>query len=63
MKAADLRSKSNEELNKELLALLREKVNLSIQKGTGQTVNSHRFKQIKRDIARINTVANESERA
>lgn len=63
MKAADLRSKSNEELNKELLALLRERVNLSIQKGTGQTVKSHLFKQVKRNIARIKTVANESERA
>lgn len=59
MKAADLRTKTTEELNKEMVALLKERFNLLMQKGAGQAVKSNLFKQVKRNIARIKTVAGE----
>ena len=60
MKAADLRSKSVEDLRKELLELRKEQFNLRMQRGTGQAVGSHQFKNVRRDIARIKTVINET---
>lgn len=59
MKAADLRSKSTEELNNELLALHKEKFNLRMQKGAGQEVKTNLFKQVKLGIARIKTILQE----
>ncbi len=59
MKANELREKSAEELNGELTALLREQFNLRMQKGIGQMTQSHRFKEIRRDVARIQTVLGE----
>ena len=59
MKAADLRQKGSEELNKELLELTREKFNLRMQRGTGQLANSHKVKEVRRDIARVKTILNE----
>ena len=58
-KASVLRSKSAEELNDELLELRKEEFNLRMQRGTGQLSNTARFKQIRRDVARIKTVLNE----
>lgn len=58
MKAAELREKSVEELNEELLSLLRDQFNYRMQKTTGQLGQSHLLKQVKRDIARIKTVLN-----
>lgn len=59
MKAAELRSKSVDELNTELLALTREHFNLRMQKGTGQAPKSHLFKKVKSLIARIKTILHE----
>ncbi|MES1925897.1 50S ribosomal protein L29 [Salinisphaera sp. T31B1] len=56
MKAKELREKSPEELNKELLALRREQFNLRMQQATGQLTQTHQFGAIRRDIARIKTV-------
>lgn len=56
MKANEIRQKSVEELNQELLGLLREQFNLRMQKGTGQLSQPHRVKAVRRDIARIKTV-------
>lgn len=61
MKALDLRSKNKDELNNELLALLKEQFNLRIQKGSGQTLKAHLFKKVRREIARIKTVLKEKE--
>jgi large subunit ribosomal protein L29 len=61
MRAVDLRSKSLEELNAEKLELLKEKFNLQMQKGTGQLEKSHLIGQVKKNIARINTVISEKE--
>jgi large subunit ribosomal protein L29 len=60
MKAKDLREKSVEELDKELLALRREQFNLRMQAATGQLAATHQFAAIRRDIARIKTVQRET---
>ena len=59
MKASELRSKSVEELNQELLTLLKDQFNLRLRKSTGQLSQSHLIRQNKRDIARIKTLVNE----
>lgn len=56
MKAAELREKSPDELNEELLALLREQFNLRMQYSTGQLAQTHQFGQLRKDIARVKTV-------
>jgi len=56
MKAQELREKSVEELNEQLLSLLRDQFNLRMQKATGQLGQSHMLSQVKRDIARVKTV-------
>lgn len=63
MKAADLRSKSDPDLEKELLDLSREAFNLRMQKGTGQLSRSSQIKAVRRDIARIKTIQNERRKA
>lgn len=62
MKATELRSKSKDELMASLLELAREQFNLRMQKGAGQLVKSNQIKQVRRDIARINTVLTEMAR-
>ncbi|MCW8867804.1 MAG: 50S ribosomal protein L29 [Marinobacter sp.] len=59
MKANDLREKSVEDLNKELLDLTREKFNLRMQQGTGQLTQPHQIKAARRNIARVKTILNE----
>ncbi|AYN96008.1 LSU ribosomal protein L29P [Pseudomonas duriflava] len=59
MKAQELREKSVEELNEQLLSLLRDQFNLRMQKATGQLGQSHMLSQVKRDIARVKTVLNQ----
>ncbi|WMC10768.1 50S ribosomal protein L29 [Oceanimonas pelagia] len=59
MKAQDLREKSVEELNQELLGLLREQFNLRMQASTGQLAQTHNLKTVRRNIARVKTVLNE----
>lgn len=62
MKATELRNKSKDELMANLLELAREQFNLRMQKGSGQLVKSSQVKQVRRDIARINTVLSEKAR-
>ncbi len=59
MKASELRQKSAEDLQQELLELLKEQFNLRMQRGTGQLARPHRMKEVRREIARINTVMTE----
>ncbi len=56
MKAKDLRAKSVDELTKERLELRRSQFNLRMQKATGQLSKPHQFKEIRKNIARVNTV-------
>ena len=59
MKATELREKSVDELQQELLGLLKEQFNLRMQKATGQLAQTHLIGQVRRDIARVKTVLNE----
>jgi len=59
MDAKELRSKSAEDLEKELLELSREAFNLRMQKGTGQLSRHHQVKDVRRNIARLKTIMNE----
>ncbi|MEQ6886041.1 50S ribosomal protein L29 [Salicola sp. Rm-C-2C1-2] len=59
MKATELRDKSADELNQELMRLLKEQFNLRMRKATGQLNQSHLLRQTKRDIARVKTVMTE----
>ncbi len=56
MKASEMREKSAEDLNKELLTLREEQFKLRMQNSTGQLGQSHLLKQNQRDIARVKTV-------
>ena len=59
MKASELRDKSVDELNSELLSLLEAQFKLRTQKSTGQLAQTHLLKATKKDIARVKTVLNE----
>jgi large subunit ribosomal protein L29 len=63
MKAADLRTKSVDELNEELVALRREQFNLRVQHATGELTHNHEHGRVRKDIARVKTVMNELKRA
>ncbi|BBO25905.1 LSU ribosomal protein L29P [Marisediminitalea aggregata] len=56
MKAAELKDKSVEELNAELLNLLREQFNLRMQHSTGQLEKTDQLKKVRRSIARVKTI-------
>ena len=63
MEASELRNKSVEELNEELIALRREQFNLRMQQATGELNQNHQHRQVRKDIARVKTVLNELTRA
>ncbi len=56
MKAEELRGKTVDELDDELIKLRREQFNLRFQGATGQLENTARVRQVRRGIARIKTV-------
>lgn len=56
MKTAELRSKTKDELETELMGLRKEQFNFRFQKSTGQMENTGRMRGVRRDIARIKTV-------
>jgi len=59
MKAKDIRTMDAGKRNEELEALRKELFNLRMQKATGQLANNARVTVVRRDIARLKTVANE----
>ncbi len=61
MKASELRNKSVDELKQDLKGLLEEQFNMRMQNATGQIVRPHRFKQVRREIARFNTLIHEKQ--
>jgi large subunit ribosomal protein L29 len=62
MKAADLRTKSDDQLQDQLLQLKKEQFNLRFQKATGQLESTARVRQVRRDIARIMTMLGDRSR-
>ena len=63
MDAQELRNKTVEELNEELVALRREQFNLRMQAATGEAADTSEPKRVRKDIARIKTVLNEMSRS
>jgi large subunit ribosomal protein L29 len=57
MKAADARAMTLDQLDDEVLKLKKEQFNLRFQRATGQLENTARVRVIRRDIARLKTVA------
>ena len=58
----DLRTKSAAELNEELVAAKKELFNLRFQNATNQLDNTSRIKEVRKNIARIQTVITETQR-
>ena len=63
MSANELEDKNVEELNTELLELLREQFNMRMQASTGQLAQTHLLRKVRRDIARVKTVINQKANA
>jgi large subunit ribosomal protein L29 len=57
MKPADLRVMTIDQLDDETLKLTKERFNLRFQRATGQLENTARVRQVRRDIARMKTIA------
>lgn len=57
MKPSDIRALSEDQMKDELVKLKKEQFNLRFQRATGQLENTARVRQIRRDIARIQTIA------
>ena len=57
LKPDDLRAMTPDQLDDELIKLKKEQFNLRFQRATGQLENTGRVRQVRRDIARIKTIA------
>jgi large subunit ribosomal protein L29 len=57
MKAGDARALTPDQLSDELMKLKKEQFNLRFQRATGQLENTGRVREVRRDIARIKTIA------
>ena len=59
MNARELRGKSDDELQSELVDLHREAFNLRMQQGMGQLSRPSEVRKLRRDIARLKTILSE----
>jgi len=57
LKPDDLRTMTPDQLDDELIKLKKEQFNLRFQRATGQLANTARVREVRRDIARVKTVA------
>jgi large subunit ribosomal protein L29 len=57
MKAIEARGMDVEKIDEEVLKLKKERFNLRFQRATGQLENTARVRQVRRDIARLKTIA------
>jgi len=62
-KAEDLRHMTVDQLDDEALKLKKERFNLRFQRATGQLENTSRVREVRRDIARIKTIARQKRAA
>jgi large subunit ribosomal protein L29 len=62
-KATDIRAKSPDELEAQLVDLRREQFNLRFQRATGQNESVGRVRVVRREIARVKTIIAERARA
>ena len=63
MKAAEIRHMSLDQLDDQLAALKKEQFNLRFQAASGQLENTARVRQVRRDIARLKTIAQQKRAA
>ena len=63
MKIEDVRGLSPDQLTEQLVNLKKEQFNLRFQKATGQLEKTARVRQVRKDIARIKTIAAEKSAA
>ena len=59
MKAADIKVMTVDQIDDEVLKLKKEQFNLRFQRATGQLENTSRVRQVRRDIARLKTIAHQ----
>jgi large subunit ribosomal protein L29 len=57
MKAADARAMTVDQIDDEVLKLKKEQFNLRFQRATGQLENTARVRLVRRDVARLKTIA------
>ena len=62
-KAEDVRAMTVDQLDDEVLKLKKEQFNLRFQRATGQLENTSRVRSVRRDIARIKTIARQKRAA
>jgi large subunit ribosomal protein L29 len=62
MKAEDVRLKTSDQLKASLVDLRKEAFNLRFRRASGQLENTARVREVRREIARIQTVLNEKSR-
>ena len=59
MKAQELKEKTPEQLQEQLVAQKKEAFNLRFQQATGQLESTARMRSVRRDVARVKTVLNQ----
>jgi large subunit ribosomal protein L29 len=57
LKTDDIRAMTLDQINDEVLKLKKEQFNLRFQRATGQLENTSRVREVRRDIARLKTIA------
>ena len=57
MKTADIKTMTVDQIDDEVLKLKKEQFNLRFQRATGQLENTARVREVRRDIARLKTIA------
>ncbi len=63
MKSSELKEMTPDQLDDQLSKLKKEQFNLRFQMATGQLENSARIRQVRRDIARVKTIARQKQSA
>jgi large subunit ribosomal protein L29 len=63
MKASDVRAMTVDQLDDEVMKLKKERFNLRFQRATGQLENTARVREVRRDIARMKTIARQKRAA
>ena len=61
--AANLKTKTADQLSEQLVELKKEQFNLRFQRASGQLENTARVRQVRREIATIKTILGEHNRA
>lgn len=63
MKPSEIRDKTLDQLDDELVRLKKEQFNLRFQRASGQLENTSRVRAVRRDIARLQTIARQKRAA